>query len=68
MSVLKNIKSLAVCPDNDDQGDIGLIDGAALVWEAGKIVWVGNEAGLPAEYSNFDLKGVSLIIFNFYNA
>jgi len=50
MDVLTNIAQLAICPDNNDQADIGCIEDAALVWEHGKICWVGKQVDLPAEY------------------
>ncbi|MCF6262911.1 MAG: imidazolonepropionase [Xanthomonadales bacterium] len=52
MDILTNISQLATCPDNSDQADIGSIEDAALVWEHGKILWLGKQLDLPAEYQN----------------
>ncbi len=54
MPVLTNISQLAVCPHNNDQSDIGLIEEAALVWENGIIQWIGVESDLPDSYSELD--------------
>ncbi|HEX9951796.1 MAG TPA: imidazolonepropionase [Rubricoccaceae bacterium] len=55
MTVLIDIGTLATCPpDAAAQGEIGLIERAALVWDdAGAIVWAGPEAGVPAAYADF---------------
>ena len=49
MPVLRNIAQLACCPPDAAQQDAGLIDGAALAWTDGTILWVGHVSGLPAE-------------------
>jgi imidazolonepropionase len=51
MTVLRNISQLATCPAESAQQDAGLIDQAALVFEGNRILWVGREASLPAEYA-----------------
>jgi imidazolonepropionase len=51
MTVLLNIGQLATCPPHYRQQDAGLINAAALVFEADKIIWVGPENELPAEFS-----------------
>jgi imidazolonepropionase len=55
VTVLIDIGTLATCPpDAAAQGEIGLIERAALVWDdAGAIVWAGPEAGVPAAYADF---------------
>jgi len=52
MDLLLNISQLATCPGDSGQEDIGSISDAALVWEYGKVLWVGRENDLPAEYSS----------------
>jgi imidazolonepropionase len=52
MPILKDIRQLAVCPSEGGQAEIGLIDDAALVWQGGRIVWVGKEEELPAEFAS----------------
>lgn len=50
MDLLHNISQLATCPVNGKQEEIGSISDAALVWEFGKILWVGKENALPDTY------------------
>lgn len=52
MTVLTDIGTLATCPpDAAEQDDIGLVEHAALVWDAaGDVVWAGPEAEMPAEF------------------
>ena len=50
MPVLRNIAQLACCPPDATQQDAGLIDGAALAWKDGTILWAGRESGLPDEF------------------
>ena len=45
MTLLTDIGQLATCPP--DGADAGLIDRAALAWDAGAVVWAGPEADLP---------------------
>lgn len=52
MTVLRNISQLATCPADAVQQDAGLINDAALVFEDNKILWVGPEQQLPAQYSS----------------
>ena len=52
MTVLRNIAQLATCPADFAQQDAGLINDAALVFEDGKISWVGQETELPEAYRN----------------
>ncbi len=49
MTVLDDIAQLATCPP--DGADAGLIDAAALVWDAGRIVWAGPAADLPERFA-----------------
>lgn len=48
MPFLTNIASLATCRADGAQGDIHVVRRAALAWEAGRILWAGPEADLPA--------------------
>ena len=54
MTVLEDIGLLATCPpDAATQGEIGLVERAALVWDAaGAVVWTGPEADLPAAFAD----------------
>ncbi|MDX1440505.1 MAG: amidohydrolase family protein, partial [Rubricoccaceae bacterium] len=52
MPVLVDIATLATCPPDGGQGDIGIIENAALVWEGDEIVWVGKEADLPNSFAD----------------
>ena len=52
MTVLTDIGQLATCPP--DARDAGLIPDAALVWDAGRIVWSGPEADLPDTFAGAD--------------
>ncbi len=54
MPVLTNIGCLATCRDEGWQGDIHVIDDAALAWEDEHILWVGKESDLPYRYSHFE--------------
>ena len=51
MPVLTDIATLATCPPDGEQGEIGLIENAALVWEGQEVAWVGSEAELPKAYA-----------------
>ena len=53
MPVLTDIATLAICLPEGGQGEIGLIENAALVWEGEEVVWAGPEASLPESYSDF---------------
>lgn len=48
--VLTHLSELATCPETSASDDIGLVRDAALVWQGDRIVWVGANADLPAEY------------------
>jgi imidazolonepropionase len=50
MRLLRNIGSLATCRPEGGQDEIHAVADAALVWDAGRIVWAGAESELPAEY------------------
>ena len=50
MRLLRNIGTLATCRPDGGQGEIHAIERAALAWDAGRVVWAGPEAELPAEY------------------
>ena len=54
MTVLRNISQLATCPADSAQQNAGLIEQAALVFENQRIVWVGREQDLPAQYVDED--------------
>jgi len=51
VTVLRNIGQLATCPANAAQQDAGLIDNAALVFDANRIIWVGCERQLPESFN-----------------
>jgi len=48
MRLLRNIGQLATCPVDNPQADAGLLDGAAVLMENGRIAWVGREPDLPS--------------------
>ncbi len=50
MPTLKNISTLYTCSDEGGQTDVHPIDKAAIVWEGETILWVGEEAKLPAKF------------------
>jgi imidazolonepropionase len=50
LSRLDNIAQLATCRAEGGQGQVHPIDDAALVWEDGRIVWVGRRGELPPAY------------------
>ena len=50
MMVLAGIGQLATCRAHGGQGDIHVISQAAVVWDQGRIRWVGRERELPTEY------------------
>ena len=47
MRVLRNIGALATCRDEGGQGDIHVIERAAIVWQDDTILWAGLEEELP---------------------
>ncbi len=47
MPALTNIGCLATCAAGTGQADAGLIPGAALAWDDGRIVYAGPQEGLP---------------------
>jgi imidazolonepropionase len=50
MTVLGGIGQLATCRAQGKQGEIHTIAEGAVVWDEGRILWVGPERELPAEY------------------
>jgi len=54
MTLLHNIGQLATCPADATQQDAGLINNAALVFEADKIIWAGEEKQLPETFLQHD--------------
>ena len=50
MTVLADIGQLATCPP--DATGAGVVDRAALVWDAGRVVWAGPEADLPERWAD----------------
>jgi imidazolonepropionase len=48
MMVLGGIGQLATCRAPGGQGEIHVISDAALAWDEGRIVWVGQERELPS--------------------
>lgn len=51
---LKNIAKLYVCPDDKNQSNVECINNGALIWENGKIVWVGEEDEFPSRSINVE--------------
>ena len=51
MPVLADIATLATCPPEGGQREIGLIENAALVWEGEEVAWVGSEVDIPEAYA-----------------
>ena len=47
MPLIRNVRQLVTGRILGSQSVLETIDAAALVWEAGRISWVGNEANLP---------------------
>ncbi len=54
MPVLRNIGFLARCLDEGRQGEIQELRNAALVWEQGEFVWIGEDNDLPEEHNKKD--------------
>lgn len=52
MPVLTDIATLATCPPDGGQADIGVIENAALVWDGDEIVWAGKETDLPDHFAD----------------
>jgi imidazolonepropionase len=50
VTVLGGIGQLATCRAEGKQGEIHAIENGALAWDNGRILWVGPERELPAEY------------------
>ena len=50
LTLLENIAQLATCRAEGGQGDIHTIEDAAVVWDAGRILWAGRRAELPEPY------------------
>jgi imidazolonepropionase len=49
-AVLRNIGALATCRADGAQGELHVIEDAALVWNGPLIVWAGPERDLPEAY------------------
>jgi len=49
-AVLRNIGALATCRAHGAQGELHLIEDAALVWNGPLVVWAGAEHDLPEAY------------------
>lgn len=47
VKLLKNIGTLAVCPENGGQDHLELIDNAVIAWKGDTIVWAGSEVDIP---------------------
>ncbi len=54
MKMIRNIATLACCPDQGKQSYLHLIHDAAIVWEDATILWLGQESELPLEYCDID--------------
>ena len=52
MTVLVDIVQLCLCPPDGAPDDVGAVADAALVWDAGRIVWAGRRLDLPADYAD----------------
>ena len=52
LRALTNIRTLAQCPPDGLQGDIGELHDAALVMDGDAIHWIGRESDLPGEYQS----------------
>jgi len=52
VTVLRNIGLLATCRPTGGQGELHLIQQAAVAWEGDTIRWVGPESELPASFRN----------------
>jgi imidazolonepropionase len=50
VKLLHNVSQLATCLNQGGQGDIHVIPRGALVWEQGRLLWVGPERDLPSQY------------------
>jgi imidazolonepropionase len=50
--ILRKIGMAATCRADGAQADIHAIANAAIVWEDDRIVWIGAEHALPADYAN----------------
>jgi imidazolonepropionase len=50
--ILRNVGLAATCRAEGAQNDIHPIAGAALVWDAERILWVGEERALPASFAS----------------
>jgi imidazolonepropionase len=55
-AALRNIGALATCRADGAQGDIHVIEDAALVWNGPLIVWAGAERDLPEAYRVADVE------------
>lgn len=53
-SVIRGIGQLATCPITGGQDHVGIIEGAALVQQQGRVVWVGEDSDLPTEFQSLD--------------
>lgn len=53
-NVIRGIGQLATCPIAGGQDHIGIIENAALVQQQGRVVWVGKDNDLPAEFQSLD--------------
>jgi len=64
MPVLRNIGMVARCLANGRQDDVHPIPDAALVWDDGRIRWVGPERDLPSAFAGWPTEdaGRALVI------
>jgi imidazolonepropionase len=53
LPLLADIAALAVCPFAGGQGEVGLVEDAALAWEGGEIRWAGPARDVPAEFDGW---------------
>lgn len=50
MPVMRNIGRLVTCAAAGGQAGVHPIEGAAIVWDEGRLLWVGPERALPPAY------------------
>jgi len=56
--ILKNIRTLYICPAAGAADDVGAVDRAAIAWDERVIRWAGREADLPGEYANLPREAI----------
>jgi len=54
VTALRNISQLATCPAESAQQNAGLINNAVLIFEDGRVSWVGPEQELPERFAKHE--------------